>query len=161
MNLLIVYALVFLFSALPLFEAYVVIPIGIIGGLNPAFTLVIGVAGNVLTVFLVVFFINQLREWLAERNRKKGKDTDRKGTRASTLFKKYGVPGLSFFGPLLIGSHLAAFFAITLGGTRQAAFLWVSASVIFWSVLFSVLVHFGVDFLGFQDRQFLNRYLND
>jgi len=161
MNLLIVYALVFLFSALPLFEAYIVIPVGVIGGLNPVLALAVGVAGNVLTVFAVVFFINQLKEWLAERNRKKGKETDRKGTKASGLFKKYGVPGLSFFGPLVVGSHLAAFFAITLGGTRQGAFLWVSASVIFWSVLFSVLVHFGVDLFGFEDRQVLKRYLHE
>ncbi len=153
------YLILFILAAVPMTEAYIVIPVGIFGGLNPLAALTVGVTGNVLTVLLLIVFMDRFRNWM-ENRRKKRDGPGKRNERAGRLFRKYGVPGLALLGPLIVGSHLTAFLAVSLGGTRRAAFLWVTASIIIWSVLTAVLVYFGVDFMGAGDKKtFLRKYL--
>jgi hypothetical protein len=42
-----------------------------------------------------------------------------KQKRARALFDKYGLPGLTIFGPLLIGSHISAFMGVSFGSKRS------------------------------------------
>lgn len=158
-RLLLVYFLVFLLSALPLFEAYFVIPAGVLGGLNPLVSLAIGLAGNILTVLLAIVFIDQIKNWWARR-KKHSEAPSKRSQRADRLFKKYGVPGLAILGPLFVGSHLTAILAVSLGGARKAVFVWVTASIVLWSILFTVLISFGIDLMGAGDRQFLRKFLD-
>ncbi|MGM8216572.1 small multi-drug export protein [Bacillaceae bacterium W0354] len=159
-KLLVTYIAVFVFSAAPFFEAYFVIPLGVAGGLNMTLTLLIGLVGNILTIFLVAFFIDKFKNWREKRRKKKEEKEKKKNKRAERIFNKYGVPGLAFLGPLLVGSHLTTIFAVTMGGSRGAASFWVSLSITVWSVLFSLLIYYGFDFLGFENKQFIKEYLN-
>ncbi|MET3574275.1 small multi-drug export protein [Bhargavaea ullalensis] len=152
------YGLVFLLGAVPMVEAYVIVPVGVLGGLSPVLALAAGIAGNVLTVLVVVLFMDRYRRW-RERRRKQPAAGTKRSERAARLFQKYGVPGLALLGPLIVGSHLAAFLAVTLGGTKRAAFLWVAASIVFWAILTTLLVHFGLDLTGKSGGTFLRKYL--
>ena len=157
-RLIAAYGLVFLLGAVPMTEAYIVIPVGILGGLNPVLTLAAGVAGNILTVLAVILFMDRFKQWL-ERRRRKPDAGSKRNERAGRLFRKYGVPGLALIGPLVVGSHLSAFLAVTFGGTKRATFLWVAVSIVFWSGLTSLLVHFGLDLTGRSGGSFLRKYL--
>lgn len=155
-NTIWLYILVFIFAAVPFFEAYGVIPIGILAGLSPLPVIILGLVGNILTVLLVIVFIQKIKEW---RNRKKAgeeKGPGKRAQRAQRLWKKYGLPGLAFIGPLIVGSHLTAFMSLSLGGTKRRTFYWMTASIVVWSLTFAVLIHFGIDLLGHGDRNLFN-----
>ena len=152
------YVLVFVLSALPLFEAYGVIPIAAIAGLPVVPVMVIGLVGNILTVFLLIIFINQIQNWSKKRRKENESIESKRSVRAKKLWDKYGLPGLAMLGPLLVGSHLTALASMSLGGSKQGTFLWVSASITVWSIVFTVLLFLGVDFLGLQDRGIVNYF---
>jgi Ca2+/H+ antiporter, TMEM165/GDT1 family len=146
------YVLVFLLAAAPFFEGYGVIPIASIAGLSVFPVMILGLAGNILTVFLLILFINQIQNWRKKRKEGKELKESKRSARAQTLWKKYGLPGLAMLGPLLVGSHLTALASMTFGGTKKATFAWVSTSITVWSIVFTVLLFLGVDFLGLENR---------
>ncbi|MBU9713929.1 small multi-drug export protein [Evansella tamaricis] len=157
MEYLWLYLLVFLFAAIPFFEAYGVIPIAIIAGLSPVPTFLLGLFGNVLTVLFVILFVNKIKEWRQARQRKRGEEVveSKRSKRAQRLWKKYGLPGLAMVGPLVVGSHLTAFMSMSFGGTKRSSFYWVTFSITFWSLLFTILVYLGIDLLGRNEEGIL------
>ncbi|MCT8136736.1 small multi-drug export protein [Anaerobacillus sp. CMMVII] len=160
-ELLWAYALVFLLSAIPFFEAYATIPLGIIAGLSVIPALVIGLAGNILTVILLIIFINKIKDWRKKRkNETEENQPSKRSLRAQKLWKKYGLPGLAMIGPLFVGSHLTAFMSVTLGGTKKRTVYWMITSITIWSLLFSILAHFGIDLFGDRDHSFLEDFMN-
>lgn len=158
-SLLIAYILVFVLSAIPLLEAFIVVPIGIVAGMDFALTNIIGVAGNIITLFLLLIMMDRIKQWYLKKLENAGKEKNKKVQRAESLFRKYGIPGLAFIGPFFVGSHFTALMAVILGGSPKATFWWVTLSVIMWTMGISLLFQFGVDILGLEDRQFLNDFL--
>lgn len=151
------YALVFLLSALPFFEALIIIPIAIIAGLSTIPTLLIGLIGNILTVLLVILFMDKIQAW---RNRKKdpqAQEGNKRYRRARSIWNKFGLPGLAFIGPLFVGSHLTAFVSLLLGGTKKSVTFWMITSLVIWCVVTAVFAHYGVDLFGVGDRGYFNR----
>ncbi|SHG33663.1 small multi-drug export protein [Ornithinibacillus halophilus] len=160
MKFIIGYFMVFILSAIPFFEAYGVIAIASVAGLSIIPVFALGLAGNILTVFLVIIFIEQIKNW--RRKRKEGKEAEegKRSVRAQKIWKKYGLPGLALLGPLVVGSHLTAMASMTFGGAKAKTFYWVSVSITIWSIAFTVLFFYGVDFLGLEDR-FIVNFFND
>lgn len=147
------YVLVFIFAALPFFEAYGVIPLAMLAGLSTVPVIILGLVGNILTVLLLIIFINKFKEWRQKRSKNKEEKSPTKRTiRAQNLWKKYGLPGLAIIGPLLVGSHLTALMSLTLGGTKKKTAYWMTASIILWSTTFAILFYFGIDLLGHKER---------
>ncbi len=139
------YVLVFLLSAVPFIEAVTVIPIAIIAGLSSVPVVLLAFSGNFITMLLVILLADKIKR---RRMRKKGKGVNaevpsKRSLRAREIWRKYGLPGLAFIGPLLIGSHLAALMSISLGGTKKMTTIWMTASVAFWCILIAVLAHLG------------------
>lgn len=160
-DLLWAYIVIFVLAALPFFEAYGVIAVAILAGLPVIPVIVIGIIGNIVTVLLLILFINKFKEWRRKRKGDQGdKQPSKRMVRAQNLWKKYGLPGLSFVGPLIVGSHLTAFMGITLGGTRKMTSIWMVISITVWGIVFAVLAHLGIDFLGFQDQDFIKNLIN-
>ncbi|WP_100372203.1 small multi-drug export protein [Bacillus sp. FJAT-45037] len=146
MQILWEYILVFLAAATPWLEAIVVIPIGIIRGLNPVLVSVVGFVGNMLTVLLVVVFYEKFVEWRAHRREKKGIEEQpptKRQERATRVWNKYGLPGLSIGGPLIIGTHLTILMALALGATKKAATWWMTASLVAWILVFAAGTYYG------------------
>lgn len=160
-SLIIAYIIVFLLSAVPLFEAFVVVPVGILGGMNFTMTLIIGILGNLVTLLLLIVLMDRIKRWYLARQERKGNTRDRKSQRAEAIWQKYGLPGLALIGPFFVGSHFTALMAVILGGSQKATFWWVTLSVIAWTLGLSILVLFGVDFMNLEDRQFLSRFISD
>ncbi len=136
------YVLIFLGAALPWFEIALVIPLGIVTGLNPLLVILVAFIGNMATILALIFGYDKFKLWLAKRQEKQNKREDR----ARTLLNKYGLPGMVLLGPILIGSHIAAFIGMTLGATKQATLVWSTFSIGAWSLAFGVLTALGFDF---------------
>ncbi|WP_319799503.1 small multi-drug export protein [Jeotgalibacillus aurantiacus] len=143
---LVEYVLLFLAAATPWLEIALVVPLGIVRGLSPFWVMVTGFAGNLLTVFLLIVLFQRVRDYLA--NRKKGeKKEGKRQTRARNIWNKYGLPGLSLLGPILIGTHIAAFISMSLGADKARVLFWQIVSIALWTLIFGYAAIAGVDFL--------------
>ena len=140
------YALIFLGAAIPWFEIALVIPLGIVWGLSPAWVMITAFAGNMLTVMLLIIGFDKFRIWYDKRQQKKGKEPSKKNDRAVRIWNKYGLPGLSLLGPILIGTHIAAFIGMTLGATKRNTTIWMIISIGVWTLAFGILTALGFDF---------------
>lgn len=146
------YVLVFILAAAPFFEGYGVTALAMIAGLSPLAVIIIAIVGNVATVLLLIAFVDKIKEWRKKRKGGEEKEPGKRMVRAQNLWNKYGLPGLALIGPLVVGSHITAFVGLTLGGTKKKTAYWMIASIVIWCIVFALLVHFGIDFLGYADR---------
>lgn len=150
----IVYMIIFLLSAIPFFEASYMTPIAVLGGTNFFLTLIFGLLGNFLSLLAVVIFSEKVMKWFMKDKNKS------RSQRAENIWKKLGFHGFIFLGPFLLSSHITIIAAVAFGATKTRAVVYVTLSMIGWSVLLSSLAYFGMDFLGLEDVQFLQQYLN-
>ncbi|MDM5297618.1 small multi-drug export protein [Bacillus pumilus] len=143
------YVLVFLLAALPLFEVVGVVPLGILSGLHPVTTAVIGLIGNMLTVLLLIVFVDRLKEWRRKRKAETGDDKgEKKQQRARKIWERYGLPGLALIGPFLIGSHLSAFMCMSFGTKRKQVTMWMAVSLMMWTALAAGLTGAGFHYFA-------------
>lgn len=174
------YFLVFILAAIPLFELITVIPLAIIGGLSPVPVAILGFLGNLLTILLLIMFVDKIKILLRSRKKKRNAVTEveggggqymesveleqdsKKQKRARALFDKYGIPGLTIFGPLLVGSHISAFMGMSFGSSRGLVTSWMIASLVIWTIVSTVLANSGVSFLApdLKENGFLLRIFN-
>lgn len=140
------YFLVFLGAAIPWFEIALVIPLGIVWGLTPFWVMVLAFVGNMLTVVVLIIGFDKFKDWYIKRQETKGKANSKKNERAKNIWNKYGLPGLALLGPILIGTHIAAFIGMTLGATKKNTTLWLAISIGLWTLVFGLATAFGFGF---------------
>lgn len=152
MSFIIAYLIVFVLAATPFFEVVAVIPLAALAGLNTWVAVAVGLLGNILTVLLVIALMDKIKSWLAKRQNDKA--NNKRGERAERIWKKYGLPGLAILGPILVGSHLAAFLSMSFGGNKQSVAAWMIGSLVAWSVAAGILTSFGINLFEFDaERQ--------
>src|SRR5690625_7354384 len=144
MMILYQYLLVFLGAAIPSLDVLIVVPLGIVWGLSPVIVMIVCFLGNIITVIPVIFMFDKIRNWYTRRREKQGK-TSKRNTRAVELFKKYGVIGSALLGPLLTGTHIAAFIGMSMGATKKRMMNWMSISIASWVALVGILTALGFD----------------
>ncbi|PIC86633.1 DNA-binding protein [Sporosarcina sp. P20a] len=144
------YFLVFFGAAIPWIEIMIVVPLGIIRGLSPMWVIILSFAGNMATVLLLIVGFQHIKEWMARRKQKKGKRQSKRQQRAEQIMKTYGLPVLALAGPILIGTHIAAFIGLVLGAKKMNTAIWSAVSIALWCLVFGILTAMGFDF--FVDR---------
>ncbi|MBM4765191.1 small multi-drug export protein [Bacillus sp. B15-48] len=143
--MLLEYALVFLGAAIPWFEIGLVIPLGIIMGLSPFWVMFLAFIGNLSTVIPLILAFAKVQDWYANRQEKKGEASSKRSERAKKVWNKYGLPGLAFLGPILTGIHIATFIGMSLGASKRWTFIWMTASLALWTLIFGVVTMLGFD----------------
>jgi hypothetical protein len=134
---------------LSMFKFIVGPTIGISSGLNIFVTFGLSVAGMMTMVYLVTYFGEQVR-FLTSRFFKP-KPNEKKFTKKKrlfvTLWKKYGVYGVSFFSPLFITPIGGALILNTLGVKKEQIIgpMWLSA--IFWGIILTLFVKYAKDLI--------------
>lgn len=145
---------IFLGGAIPWIEAIAVIPSGILLGLDPIWVVIAASVGNILTIFLFAYSGSQIRSWTLKRREARGKlGESKRFARAQEAFNKWGVFGVAFLGPILIGTQFAAAISVAAGVKPLKTSLIISASMVVWAVfLAAVMVSIGADqFLEIRD----------
>lgn len=163
MSPILLYVLTFLISATPFLEATIMIPIGILSGLNTWGVILLSITGNIITFLLAVILAEQLKLWWEKRRSSNNKKRGEKFEKAVKLWNKYGLPGLAIIHPVTIGSsHLTALIALSLGASKTSTTLWVGGSIIIWAIAFSILSFLGADFIYSQidSNGFLNNWFD-
>src|SRR5690625_4059395 len=139
------YLIIFLFAAIPFFEIAVIVPIAIIGGLPAIPVMVVAFSGNLLTIVLLIVFLDKFREWRKKR-KEKDQTESKRHKRAKSLWDKYGLPGLAFIGPFFVGSHLSALLAIGFGAEKTKTLYLMTASLLSWTIVLCVASLYAFDF---------------
>ncbi|AXF56456.1 small multi-drug export protein [Salicibibacter kimchii] len=87
MDHLIYFIIIFLGAAIPFIEYMTVIPLGVIIGLPLLPTIVLGFAGNLVTVLLVIFLVDKIREFLQRRKKQNARlpATEKGSTSSSNI----------------------------------------------------------------------------
>jgi len=140
------YLLVFLGAAVPGLEVLLAIPVGIVSGLSPLWVVIAGFTGNLLSVFAVIVGFQKMKDWMDSRKQNDDKGESKRTARGKRIWDKYGMPGVALLGPIVIGSHIAAFLGLFLGAKKSNVTIWMIISLALWSIVFGVATAMGFDF---------------
>lgn len=159
--MLISYIIIFVLAAIPFFEVMVIIPVAIVGGLPAAPVMIVAFLGNLLTLGLLIAFVEKIKAW--RRNKKGDEAGTKRHRRAKGIWDKYGLPGLAFVGPFFVGTHLTALLASTFGSGRKRTFYLMTASLAFWTIVLGLAAHYGFDFfiLDEDDSGFIMKLIGN
>ncbi|MEI4828405.1 small multi-drug export protein [Bacillus sp. FJAT-53711] len=143
------YLVLFLLAFAPWMDVSIVVPLGIVWGLQPFAVGLMAFTGNLILVLLLGFFFKQFAKWRTARKLKKGITTpSKKETRSRRIWERYGIPGLALLGPILVGTDIAAVLALTFGSSRRHVISWMTVSLAVWTVIFVVASMYGFSFLN-------------
>lgn len=154
--------IVALAGAIPFIEGEGAATIGIIGGIHPVIAAIAGIVGNFVTVALLVLLSSGARTAVVNRHRAKvracegvvvgaGADAvpvdavadDRGSARKAKFqraFERYGVPGVSLLGPLLLPTHFTATMLAAAGVGKVRILIWQAVAIIGWTSVLAALV---------------------
>ena len=141
------YILIFIGAAVPWFEIGLVIPLGILRGLSPFWVMLLAFFGNVSTVVALIIGFDKFKLWYTKRQKKKEASSTKRKERAKRIWNKYGLPGLAFLGPIVLGIHIAAFIGMSLGASKYWTILWMTISLLLWTLFFGIVTMLGFDFV--------------
>lgn len=148
---------VMLAAVIPYVEAEGAAVLGIAAGLHPVVAIAAALAGNALALAVVVNATSAVRSGVAAR-RSGGTPTggvtvierdddpapDAKRARMRRVFNRYGVPGVSFLGPLLLPSHVTAAAMVGFGAPKRTVLAWGIIAVGAWAIVIGTIAYLGV-----------------
>lgn len=136
---------VMLVAMVPFIEGYFAVPLGIAIGFSPVLTIMAAIVGNWISVMVFIYAGDGIRGWFKKR-KKSQKSEERENKRlerGKKMFDKYGVPGVSLLGPLVVGDHIAALVCLASGATRKSVVIWQTVAIVVWAVGMGVLALLG------------------
>ena len=131
---------VFLAGATPWIEAVVVIPAGLLFGLDPVWVVVSAMAGNAITIFLFAYLGSAIREWFRSRRKPENAAKPDRFAKAQKLFDSYGIYGLAFVSPILVGTQFAAAVAVAAGVKPLRTSVLITLATTLWAVVVAALM---------------------
>lgn len=134
---------IFLVAAIPFIESYSGTFIGIAIGLHPAIAASAAIAGNAVTMLVIVFVTSRIRERI-RATAKPARELSKGRQRLHRLFERFGIPGVSLFGhPTQISSAAMVGF----GADRTKVIIWELVSIVTWGTVIAVLAGLGIELL--------------
>lgn len=115
---------------------------GYAAGLGIVTTIAGTAAGMMTIVVLITYFGNWFRTRVLDRFRKKKDTGDAPPGRFAVMVKKFGLPGVAFFTPVLLTPIGGSILAVSMGGRREKILLYMLLSAVFWSIVFSSAIYF-------------------
>lgn len=151
--------IVALAGAIPFIEGEGAASIGIIGGIPPVIAAVAAMVGNFVCVAVLVLASSGARNAIVNRTRagepalvgggtatvpeSAAPQTDRKAARREKFqraFERYGVPGVSLLGPLLLPTQFTATMLAAAGIGKARVLFWQALAIIGWTTIVAVIV---------------------
>lgn len=150
--------IVALAGAIPFIEGEGAVAIGIVGGINPVVAAIAAIAGNFLCVAILVIASSGARTAIVNRSRTRQaalaggggtvvedepeaapRNTARR-EKFQRAFERYGVPGVSLLGPLLLPTHFTATMLAASGVGKGRILIWQAVAIIGWTTVVAVIV---------------------
>ncbi|WP_019180750.1 hypothetical protein [Microbacterium yannicii] len=156
--------IVALAAAVPFVEGELASVLGIWAGVNPFVAFLAAVAGNFLSVFVVVVFGARIREAIVRRratrrelvaagagagagiesaHSEEAKPESKGRQRFRRFLVRFGVPGASLLGPLALPTQFTSAMLVAAGVSKGWILLWQAVAIILWTG-FTTAVTVGV-----------------
>lgn len=154
--------IVALAGAVPFIEGEGAAGIGIIGGIPPVVAAIAAMVGNFLCVAVLVLASSGARQAIVDRSKARqaalagggsslegdagpvpaidqGRGSARR-EKFQRAFERYGVPGVSLLGPLLLPTHFTATMLAASGVGKGRILVWQAVAIIGWTTVVAVIV---------------------
>lgn len=141
-------------GAVPFVEGEGAATIGIIGGVHPVVAVIAAVVGNLACVALVVLLSSGARQ--AVVNGRRGRVLAGAGgggapveepaavsprkAKFQRAFERFGVPGVSLLGPLLLPTQFTASMLAAAGVGRVRILVWQGVAIVGWTTAIALIV---------------------
>lgn len=159
-------------GAIPFIEGEGGVAIGIVGGIPPVVAAIAAMAGNFLCVAVLVLLSSGARNAVVTRHREKVLARDgvpvgggstleippgeraedsRGATRRAKFqraYERYGVPGVSLLGPLLLPTHFTATMLAASGVGKARILIWQAVAIVGWTTATAVIISGVVNAVG-------------
>ncbi len=149
--------IVALAGAIPFIEGEGAASIGILGGINPVIAAIAAIVGNFLCVAVLVIAGAGARKAIVDRSRARESvvagggsvaaeapvENERAAARRAKFqraFERYGVPGVSLLGPLLLPTHFTATMLAAAGVGKARVLIWQAVAIVGWTTVVAVIV---------------------
>jgi hypothetical protein len=133
-------------GAVPFIEGEGAATIGIVGGIPPVVAAVSAAAGNFLCVALLVLLGAGVRS--AITGGKPRTRTTARREKFQRAFTRYGVPGVSLLGPLLLPTHFTAVMLAGSGVAKGRVLLWQAVAIVLWTTVLTVIATLALSGAG-------------
>lgn len=146
-------------GAIPFIEGEGAASIGIIGGIPPVIAAIAAMIGNFVCVAILVLASSGARQAIVNRSRSRESvvagggasivdetpsvDSGHRSARNEKFqraFERYGVPGVSLLGPLLLPTHFTATMLAAAGIGKARILLWQAVAIVGWTTVVAVIV---------------------
>jgi uncharacterized membrane protein len=146
-------------GAVPFIEGEGAAVIGIIGGIHPAIAAAAGIIGNFVCVTVLVLLTARTRSAVVTRTRTRrlvaagggdagevaspevgGERGSARKAKFQRAFERYGVPGVSLLGPLLLPTQFTATMLAGAGVKTARILFWQGLAIVAWTTLLTFVV---------------------
>lgn len=145
--------IVALAAAVPFIEGEGAAVIGVIGGIHPVVAAIAAIVGNFACVTLLVLLGAGARQAIVARRAARvgaegsAPDVPEESTRGQARREKfqnaltrYGVPGVSLLGPLLLPTHFTATMLAAAGVGKVRVLLWQAVAIVGWTTALTLVI---------------------
>lgn len=120
-------------GAVPFIEGEGAAAIGIIGGIHPVVAALAGAIGNLLCVAIVVLATSRVRTAVTTRRGASEKPKTSRHEKFEKAYHRYGTPGVSLLGPLLLPTQFTAAALTSTGVPPVRVIAWQAAAIALWT----------------------------
>jgi len=141
-------------GAVPFVEGEGAATIGIVGGVHPVVAAIAAVVGNLACVALVVLLSSGARQAVVNRRRgrvlvgaggggapvEEPEAVSLRKAKFQRAFERFGVPGVSLLGPLLLPTQFTASMLAAAGVGRVRILVWQGVAIVGWTAAIALIV---------------------
>lgn len=132
--------IVALAGAVPFIEGEGAAAIGILGGIHPVVAALAAAIGNFLCVAVVVLASSRVRTAVTTRRGAAAKPTTARREKFERAYHRYGTPGVSLLGPLLLPTQFTAAALTSTGVPPLRVLAWQAAAIVLWTTVVTLII---------------------
>jgi len=132
--------IVALAGAVPFIEGEGAAAIGILGGIHPVVAALAAAIGNFLCVAVVVLASSRVRTAVTTRRGSIAKPTTARREKFERAYHRYGTPGVSLLGPLLLPTQFTAAALTSTGVPPVRVLAWQAAAIVLWTTVVTLII---------------------
>ncbi|MEI2269188.1 small multidrug efflux protein [Microbacterium sp. No. 7] len=127
-------------GAVPFIEGEGAAAIGIVGGIHPVVAAVAGAAGNFLCVAIVVLATARVRTAVTSRAGASEKTPSARSEKFQKAYHRYGTPGVSLLGPLILPTQFTAAALKGTGVPTRTVLFWQGTAIVLWTTVVTLII---------------------
>lgn len=133
--------IVALAGAVPFIEGEGGAAIGIIGGINPVVAALAAAIGNFVCVAVIVLLGARVRTAVTSRGgAAEPAEPSPRREKFQRAFHRYGTPGVSLLGPLLLPTQFTAAALTATGVPPRIVLFWQGLAIVLWTTLITLII---------------------